>query len=191
MLVFLGYAIGFVLAFFLAISLKAVFLGFPTNKDNNYWSRKSEILTGFGGGVVIIFFLFVLKNWLALDDNFINYFYITTLGINLFCFSGRIEGIKKGRELANKAIKLQAEDTGNPFEKGKLSEALKFYQEANKLINNPKLRSLEKNLEQELEKRKNRSILGDSLYPLGGIGGCLFAGGSGSRGRFKTPNLPI
>lgn len=56
-----------------------------------------------------------------------------------------------------KAIKLQAEDTGNPFEKGKLSEALKFYQEANKLINNPKLRSLEKNLEQELEKRKKIS----------------------------------
>jgi tetratricopeptide (TPR) repeat protein len=154
MLVFLGYAIGFVLAFFLAISLKAVFLGFPTNKDNNYSSRQSEILTGFGCVLVIIFILFVLKNWLALDDNFINHFYITTLVINLLCFSGRIEGIKRGRELANKAIKLQAEDTGNPFEKGRLSEALKFYQEANKLINAPKLRCLEKNLEQELEKRK-------------------------------------
>lgn len=65
MLVFLGYAIGFVLAFFLAISLTAVFLGFPTNKDNNYRSRQSEILTGFGCVLVIIFILFVLKNWLA------------------------------------------------------------------------------------------------------------------------------
>ncbi len=78
MLVFLGYAIGFVLAFFLAISLKAVFLGFPTNKDNNYWSRKLEILTGFGGGIVIIYILFFLKNWLALDENFITYFSIPT-----------------------------------------------------------------------------------------------------------------
>lgn len=154
MLVFLGYAIGFVLAFFLAISLTAVFLGFPTNKDNNYRSRQSEILTGFGCVLVIIFILFVLKNWLALDENFITYFSITTFVLIFLVFYGRIEGIKKGRELANKAIKLQAEDTGNPFEKGKLSEALKFYQEANKLINDPKLRSLEKNLEQELEKRK-------------------------------------
>ena len=154
MLVFLGYAIGFVLAFFLAISLTAVFLGFPPNKDNNYWSRKLEILTGLGGGLVIIFILFVLKNWLALDKNFINYFSITTFGLILLFFYRRIEEIKKSRELAYKARKLQAEDTGTPFEIGKLSEALKFYQEANKLINDSKLISLEKNLEQELEKRK-------------------------------------
>ena len=86
MLVFLGYAIGFVLAFFLAISLTAVFLGFPPNKDNNYWSRKLEILTGLGGGIVIIFILFVLKNWLALDKNFINYFSITTFVLILLVF---------------------------------------------------------------------------------------------------------
>ena len=95
-----------------------------------------------------------LKNWLALDKNFINYFSITTFGLILLFFYRGIEEIKKGRELAYKARKLQAEDTGNPFEIGKLSEALKFYQEANKLINDSKLISLEKNLEQELEKRK-------------------------------------
>jgi tetratricopeptide (TPR) repeat protein len=154
MLVFLGYAIGFVLAFFLAISLKAVFLGFPTNKDNNYWSRKLEILTGLGGGLVIICILFFLKNWLALDKNFITYFSITTFVLILLVFYRRIEEIKKGRELAYQGRKLQADDTGNPFEIGKLSEALKFYQEANKLINDPKLRTVEKNLEKELERRK-------------------------------------
>ncbi|GEA26502.1 photosystem I assembly protein Ycf3 [Microcystis aeruginosa NIES-4325] len=154
MLVFLGYAIGFVLAFFLAISLKAVFLGFPPNKDNNYSSRQLEILTGLGGGIVIIFILFVLKNWLALDQNFINYFSITTFVLILFVFYRGIEQIKKSRELAYQGRKLQADDTGNPFEIGKLSEALKFYQEANKLINNPKLRSVEKNIEKELERRK-------------------------------------
>jgi len=110
MLVFLGYAIGFVLAFFLAISLKAVFLGF--------------------------------------------YFSITTFVLILLVFYRRIEEIKKGRELAYQGRKLQADDTGNPFEIGKLSEALKFYQEANKLINDPKLRTVEKNLEKELERRK-------------------------------------
>lgn len=154
MLVFLGYAIGFVLAFFLAISLKAVFLGFPPNKDNNYSSRQLEILTGLGGGIVIIFILFVLKNWLALDKNFINYFSITTFVLILLVFYRGIEQIKKSRELAYQGRKLQADDTGNPFEIGKLSEALKFYQEANKLINNPQLRSVEKNLEKELERRK-------------------------------------